>query len=81
MKIAFIIYEGMTALDFIGVYDPIARLKTMQFLPELQWEICSLTPNVSDDRGLGFVPTKVSESLSGYDIIIVPGGVVANVQK
>jgi putative intracellular protease/amidase len=31
MNIAFIIYDGMTALDFIGVYDPLTRLKTMDF--------------------------------------------------
>jgi hypothetical protein len=32
MNIAFIIYDGMTALDFIGVYDPVTRLKTMGFI-------------------------------------------------
>ncbi|MGH7999168.1 MAG: hypothetical protein ACREPR_07005, partial [Brasilonema sp.] len=63
MKVAFMIYEGMTALDLIGVYDAITRLKTMQFMPELQWDVCALTSHVSDDRGLGFLPTKVNESL------------------
>jgi len=27
MNIAFVIYEGMIALDFIGMYDPVVRLK------------------------------------------------------
>ncbi|NJM72894.1 MAG: hypothetical protein HC862_23650 [Scytonema sp. RU_4_4] len=62
MKVAFIIYEGMTALDLIGVYDPITRLKTMQFMPELEWDVCAIASHVSDDRGLGFLPTKVSSS-------------------
>ncbi len=74
MKIAFVIYDGMTALDFIGVYDPVTRLNTMGFLPDLQWDICARSKTVKDGTGLGFVATKVSESLHGYDMVIVPGG-------
>lgn len=74
MKIAFIIYEGMTALDFIGAYDPITRLKTMGFLKDLEWEICSFSQEVKDSNGLRFIPTSVGESLKDYDIVIVPGG-------
>lgn len=29
MKIAFVIYDGMTLLDFAGVYDPLTRLRSM----------------------------------------------------
>ena len=29
MKAAFIVFDGMTALDFIGFYDPITRLLRM----------------------------------------------------
>lgn len=76
MKIAFIIYNGLTTLDFIGVYDPITRLKTMGFLSDLQWDICSHSPEVKDNTGLGLIPTKVKESLQEYDMIIVPGAVV-----
>lgn len=31
----------MTSLDFIGVYDPVTRLKTMGFIPDLQWDVCA----------------------------------------
>ena len=34
MKVAFVIFDGMTALDFIGFYDAVTRLKTMNFLPD-----------------------------------------------
>lgn len=81
MKIAFIIYQGMTVLDFVGVYDPVVRLKTMGFMPALQWDICAISQEVSDDNGLRLIPTKINEPLQGYDMIIVPGGVVANLQK
>lgn len=74
MKIGFIIYHGMTALDFIGVYDPLIRLKTMGFMPQLRLDICAYSSEVKDGAGLGFVPTKVRESLQDYDTIIVPGG-------
>ncbi|WP_062051592.1 DJ-1/PfpI family protein [Bacillus sp. JCM 19034] len=74
MKVAFVIFEGFTALDFIGVYDAVTRLKTMDFMPELEWDICSFTEQVNDSLGLRFTPTKVKESLNTYDLVIVPGG-------
>jgi transcriptional regulator GlxA family with amidase domain len=74
MKIGFIIYDGMTALDFVGLYDPLTRLKTMGFMPELKWDICALSQAVKDNTGLVFVPTKIKCSLKEYDMIIVPGG-------
>ena len=74
MKIAFVIYEGMTALDFVGLYDPLARLKTMGFWPDLAWELCARTDNVTDGSGLQIVPTRVGGSLVGFDLLAVPGG-------
>ena len=74
MKVAFIIYHGMTALDFIGVYDPVTRLNTMGFLPDFHWEICARSNIVKDGAGLGFTPTKVGEPLHAYDMVIVPRG-------
>ena len=74
MKAAFVIFNKMTALDFIGIYDPVTRLKSMGFMPELNWEICAYTQQVVDDKGLVFTPTKVSEPLHTYDLLVVPGG-------
>jgi len=75
MRIAFIIYDGMTSLDFVGVYDPLTRLRTMGFLPDLEWEICAHYGEVSDSTGLRFTPTKTGDPLHGYDMVIVPGGI------
>lgn len=77
MKVAFIIYNGMTALDFIGVYDPLTRLKTMGFVPHLRWDICALSKEVRDGSGLRFVPTQAGASLGDYDMVIVPGGIAS----
>ncbi len=74
MKIAFIIFNGMTTLDFVGVHDDVTRLKTMRYIEELTWDICSYTEEVKDLTGLQVVPTKVRQSLGDYDVVIVPGG-------
>ncbi len=74
MNISFIIYNGMTALDFIGMYDPVTRLKTMGFMPDLHWDICAYTPEVRDGTGQIFTPTKVGTSLSDYAMVLLPGG-------
>lgn len=74
MNIAFIIYNGMTALDFIGMYDPVTRLKTMGFMSDLSWDICAYTPEVRDGAGLLFTPTRVGTSLQDYTMVLVPGG-------
>ena len=47
MKIAFIIFNEITWLDLIGVYDAIFRLKHMNFIPDLDWDICSFTNTAS----------------------------------
>ncbi|MFC4873501.1 DJ-1/PfpI family protein [Negadavirga shengliensis] len=74
MKIAYIIFEGITWLDLIGVYDPVARLKSLNYLPNLTWDLCAFTPSVSDDFGLEVKPHKLKPSLEHYDAVIVPGG-------
>ncbi len=74
MQIAFVIFDRLTALDFVGIYDPLTRLKTMNFRPDLGWDICARTRTVTDDRGLRFTPTKVAESLADYDLLVVAGG-------
>jgi len=81
MKVAFVIYNHMTALDLIGVYDPITRLKSMGFMPELEWEICAFSETVSDHNGLKFNPTDVRRSLEEFDLLIVPGGITALVYQ
>ncbi len=75
MKVAFVIYDQMTTLDFVGVYDPLARLKTMGFLKDLSWEICAYSEKVHDGYGLEIIPTQVGQDLSAYDLVVVPGGI------
>jgi len=74
MRAAFILFDELTALDLIGLYDPITRLRSMGFRPDLVWELCALSPEVHDDRGLRLSATSVGAPLSGFDILAVPGG-------
>lgn len=74
MKLAFIIFDGITWLDFIGIYDPLSRLKSMHFINDLSWDVCSLKAPVKDIFGLEIAATKMGESLAGYDAVIIPGG-------
>jgi imidazoleglycerol-phosphate dehydratase len=74
MKIAFIIFDGMTALDFVGAYDALTRLSTMDILPGVTWDICAQSPQVIATGGLPILATRNQESLEGYDLLVVPGG-------
>lgn len=74
MKTAFVIYNDMTALDFIGAFDPLCRLKSMGVMESFLWSICSFTDKVIDSNGLRIIPDISKKPLDGYDLIIVPGG-------
>ncbi|MBX2871504.1 MAG: DJ-1/PfpI family protein [Saprospiraceae bacterium] len=73
-RIAFIAFDKITLLDLVGVYDPIARLKSMGYIPDLEWDICAVTEQIKDNFGFTVAVDKVKPDLSQYDTIIVPGG-------
>jgi cyclohexyl-isocyanide hydratase len=50
MNTAFVIFHHMTAMDFIGAYDPLTRLKSMGLMPSFEWDICALTADVAETR-------------------------------
>lgn len=62
-------------MDLIGVYEPVSKLKSRNFLPELSWDICSFTETAEDSYGLAVRPGKIKNPLTGYDAVIVPGGI------
>ena len=74
MKIAFVIYDQMTLLDFVGVYDPLTRLASMDLLQGLSWDICAFSVPVKGSQGMELSPDQIGKSLSGYDLVVVPGG-------
>lgn len=74
MKAALIVFDGMTALDFFGFYDPLTRLKSMRILEDFEWRLCAAAPQARDDRGARIAADSVGEDLGGYDLVFVPGG-------
>jgi cyclohexyl-isocyanide hydratase len=72
MNAAFCIYDGMTALDFVGAYDPITRLDRMDFVP-LEWDVCARTETVATNR-LDIGVDRVEPDLDEYDLVFLPGG-------
>ncbi len=74
MKTAFVVFDDMTTLDFLGAFDPLTRLKTMGFKDDFEWDICGISEEVTDDRGLVIKPNAVCLPLVDYDMIVIPGG-------
>ena len=74
MKICYILFDGITLLDFIGIYDPISRMKSQKHLPDLKWDLASNKKAIKDSFGLEIKVDKIIPDLSTYDMIIVPGG-------
>lgn len=74
MKTAFVLYDGVTLLDFAGAYDPITRLATMGFSKDLEYCTCARTEHVRSFEGARITVDEVSPDLSAFDYVIVPGG-------
>ncbi|MEN6609499.1 MAG: DJ-1/PfpI family protein [Methanoregulaceae archaeon] len=74
MKIAFVMYDGLTLLDFAGVYDPLTRLKTMGFLPDLTYTVCSTKETVRTSEGLLIRADLAGCDLAEFDYVLIPGG-------
>lgn len=75
MNIAFVIFDGMTTMDFIGVYDAVTRLRTMGFMPDLRWDVCATMRDVREEKGLRVGADRVCGPFDGYDLVFLPGGV------
>jgi transcriptional regulator GlxA family with amidase domain len=74
MTAAFVIFDRLTALDFVGAYDPITRLDSMGIRSDFDWDLCAFQKSITDGRGLQLSPDRVRPSLDAYDVLVVPGG-------
>ncbi|HBS46988.1 MAG TPA: thiamine biosynthesis protein ThiJ, partial [Paenibacillus sp.] len=64
MKIAFILFDGVTFLDFAGFYDVIYRLGQFENGKNLSWDICAASKEVTDEFGFTVKAGKVLPELS-----------------
>ncbi|ASA20863.1 DJ-1/PfpI family protein [Paenibacillus donghaensis] len=74
MKIACILFDGITFLDFAGFYDVVNRLGNYTPDRELILDICAARAEVTDELGLTVKAGKVLPDLASYDLVFVPGG-------
>ncbi|OAB45273.1 DJ-1/PfpI family protein [Paenibacillus glacialis] len=74
MRIAFVVFNGLTFLDFIGFYDVIYQLNLFDETKGTTWDICGFTEEISDELGLTIKVNKIKPDLSEYDLLFVPGG-------
>lgn len=80
-NVGFVIFPGITQLDFTGPFEVLSRLSTPPSLgatssfPQSSVHVVakSLLP-VQSDRGLGIMPTATFDSCPPLDLICVPGG-------
>jgi cyclohexyl-isocyanide hydratase len=74
LKFAFVVYDGLTLLDFAGVYDAVTRLGTMGLMDGLSCDVCAASGTVKSFEGLEIKPDRVLPDLGGYDAVFIPGG-------
>lgn len=74
MKIALVLFDGVTFLDFVGFYDVIYRLNMFEQTKGTTWDICGLTEEVTDELGMRVKVNVIKPSLSHYDLVFIPGG-------
>lgn len=80
-NIGFVIFPGITQLDFTGPFEILSRLGTPPSIavpskfPQSQVHVIAKTlAPVASDRGLGFMPTSTFADCPPLDLICVPGG-------
>jgi transcriptional regulator GlxA family with amidase domain len=69
LRVAVVLYEGMTALDVAGPVD------VLRFLPDARVEMVSQEPGpVRTDGVLELVATTAYDDCLSPDVVVVPGG-------
>jgi Transcriptional regulator containing an amidase domain and an AraC-type DNA-binding HTH domain len=71
---AFILFDGMTSLDWIGFFEAVTRLRLMEGGEHVAWDFCAVKDEVIDDRSVTYRVNRLKPDLSGYDLVFVPGG-------
>lgn len=70
MRIACMLFDGITALDVVGPYEVLQRLPgaTVEFVARERGEVRT------DNRFLGLVADRSFDEVGAADLLVVPGG-------
>lgn len=74
MRIAYVLFDGVTTLDFAGVHETLPWMRVLGALPELTWDFCATKAEITDDRGLTMKASRVRPDLAAYDVAFFSGG-------
>jgi transcriptional regulator GlxA family with amidase domain len=74
MKMAYVLFDGMTSLDYAGFYEALPWLRVLGAMEGLTWDLCADREVITDDRGMTLRIKHIRPDLSGYDLIFIPGG-------
>lgn len=70
MRIAFLLYEGLTTLDVIGPHDVLSRLPDVDAISVGK----TTGPFTADTGVLALTPTHTIDRVDHVDVLVVPGG-------
>ncbi|MFQ5981571.1 MAG: DJ-1/PfpI family protein [Candidatus Heimdallarchaeota archaeon] len=79
-KVAIYIFPNVEDLDFVGVFEVLAKARLMKAdgkLPietPLQIDVLASEDPIVCANGLIVKPHKISDTFEGYDLLIIPGG-------
>lgn len=74
MRMGFVLFDGMTSMDFAGFYEAITWLAILKAKENVTWTFCADKPEVTDDRGLKMKANEVLPDLRRFDLVFLPGG-------
>jgi transcriptional regulator GlxA family with amidase domain len=74
MRAVFVVFPGLTALDFVGLYDPLSRIRPLGIDRHFELRITGTVAEIADGRGLVLKPDSVYLDLSPFDLLLLPGG-------
>lgn len=79
-KVGIYIFPNVEELDFVGVFEVLAKTRSMKDegkLPierPLHVDVIASEETISCANGLIVKPNKIVKSFEGYDLLVVPGG-------
>ncbi|WKL05126.1 DJ-1/PfpI family protein [Paenibacillus amylolyticus] len=74
MKMAFVLFDGMTSMDLAGFYEAVTWLAILKAKENVSWTFCADKEEISDDRGLKMKSDAVLPHLGDFDLVFFPGG-------
>lgn len=74
MKMAFVLFDGMTSMDVVGFYEAVSWVAILKAKENVSWTFCANKAEVTDDRGLTMKANEVLPDLGTFDLVFLPGG-------